>query len=215
MDQFKAPILPFTTQRDLVNHERYGQTWQLALQRIRPISQPLAGQSPREGQMKPELVEDVRVAPLCEQRLLPGTQTRLAAPRELCLARGRAKPVKITHEGLGQALQFVHGPDWRERQKLSQCRQLQAITSCRGERIRKRRGGVFQSLDRLTLFQPEWRFQGAMKSIFLRCHRDVMQTRQIELRHLTARHNIPAQPFRAEVGQWALGRHIVNCETSV
>ncbi len=215
MDQFETPILPFAAKRDLVKHEGCGQIRQVTLQRLLPTIQRPIVQTARKRQVKPKLLENVRVTPLRQQSFLPGAKTRLAPPRKLCLARWRAKPVKIAHADLSNTLQAIECSKGRESQKSAQLRQPQPVTN----RGRKRASHVghscFKTLKRLSFLQAKGRFQSSMKAIFARCHRDVMQTGHIELNNLTARHSIPAEPFCAEVGQRAVGRHIVNCETSV
>jgi len=215
MDQLKAPIRTFPAQSDLVRDKGYGHIRQLGVHGLDPTRHRILGQAARERQVKAELFKDIRIAPLGQQRLLPGAEPRLAATRKLCLIRWRAKPIKIAHTGLCDALQAVQWPKGREGQKPAKRCQLQAITACRSQPLCHSLGSLLQSLKRLALFQPKGWFQSAVKPIFARCFCDILQAGQIELRHLLACHNIPAQPTCAKFGQRAVGRHIVNCETSV
>lgn len=70
--------------------------------------------------------------------------------------------------------------------------------------------GVFQVLDHCSFFEPERRLRRSMKSIFPRCHRDVMQSGQVWLRGFATSGSIPAEPGGTWLRQRTLGANMAN-----
>ena len=215
MQHLEAPVIPLAAQSDLVKDKGLGQIGQMPIQLRDPMGDIILRQSPRQGQVKAELFQDIRVAPVKQQSLLPRAQARATTARKLVLARGGAKPVEIADTSLRNPLQILRIALRDQGQKPSQTRQIQPLALRRGKPFRQRRNGGLQFLGRAPFRQTKWRLQRAMEPVFARCHGDVTQTMQKELIRLAARHHIPSEPRRPEIGQRPFGRYKVNCKTRV
>ncbi len=215
MQHLEAPVIPLAAQSDLVKDKGLGKIGQMPIQLRDPMGDILLGQSPCQGQVKAELFQDIRVAPFKQQSLLPRAQARATTARKLVLASGRAKPVEIANTSLRNPLQILRIALRDQGQKPAQTRQLQPLALRRGKPVGQRCNGGLQFLGRAPFRQTKWGLQCAMEPVFARCHGDVTQTMQKGLIRLAARHHIPSEPRRPEIGQRPLGRYKVNCKTRV
>ncbi|PYG27425.1 hypothetical protein C8N36_11698 [Pelagimonas varians] len=215
MDHLEPAIFPLTAQSDLVKDKGRGQIGQKPAYILGPSWDRSVGQTPRQGQVKPELFHHVRVPPLNKQCVLTCTQSCCAATRHLLLLDWCAETVKITNASLRNLLYGLCSALRRQRQKPTHRRQLQTIADRGGKRCRHLRGGLLQFRNCARLDQAKRRLQRSVKPVFTRCHRDVTQTAQTWLTRLTALHNIPAQPRCSKIGQGPIRRHIVNCKSRV
>ena len=215
MQHLETPVIPLAAQSDLVKDKGLGKIGQMPIQLRDPMGDIILGQSPRQGQVKAELFQDIRVAPVKQQSLLPRAQARATTARKLVLASGGAKPVEIADTSLRNPLQILRIALRDQGQKPSQTRQIQPRADRRGKPVGQRRNGGLQFLGRAPFRQTEWRLQRAMEPVFARCHGDVTQTMQKGLIRLAARHHIPSEPRRPEIGQRPFGRYKVNCKTRV
>jgi len=215
MQHLKPAIWPLTAQGDLIKNKGRGQCGKMVLRFFSPNRDLFVGQLTCEGQVELERFHHVWITPLRQKCVLHRGQARLAAARQFGVTGWCAERIKLANTGARDPLQRPKIATRRQRQKVAQSRQIQALATGSSKRGRQGRCGDFQILKPRALFQPERRFQRSVQPIFLRCHRDVTQTGQIRLGDVTASGNIPAEPCGPRLRQGPLGRNIINCKSSV
>ena len=215
MYELEFPVVSLAAQGDLVHDEWCRQSRQTALQYLGPVRECFCGEPARQSQMEPKFFHHIRVAPLSQKHLLPGAETSHATARKLGIFRRSAKLVEFADAVLSHPLQRPQIAAWDQRQKSAKRHQLQSIALGRRKRCCKFRCGRFKGVERMALLQLKGRFQGAMKSVFARCHRDVAQTGQGGLWSLATPRDIPTQPSCAKVGQRPLRRNIVHRKSRI
>ncbi len=215
MQHLEPSVFTLATQGDLVKNKGRGQVGQIALYLIGPHGDLCLGQTPRQGQVKPKFFHDVGIAPFNQQCILPRAQPGRATARQFrCLDRS-PKYVKFADTSLRNPLHSLYTAQRCQRQKPAQGCQLQRSADRSGKRCRNVRCGFVQILDRPRALQAKRRLQCPMEPILAWCHRDVTQTGHIRLTRLTAMHNVPPEPRRAEIGQRPDRRYIVNRKSRV
>ena len=215
MQQFKAPILPFAHQRDALQRKGDGLRGQMICGLVQPSLTGFGVQPPREGHVKAEIIQHVRVAPRGQVRILTGRQTGRAAAGKLCFGRGRTELIKVADKAGGELRQESGVANRRQRQKPAEHRQLQAT----GLDWRNRSGACgdsrFQIVPGTSLCQPKRRFDRAVKSVFPGCHRDVIKPCQRELIHRRPGADIPAQPSGPEICEPGILRDRIKRKASM
>lgn len=215
MEHLKVPILPLTTQGDLVKNEGRRQGGQHALQSVGPCCDRGLGQLPRKCQVKAEFFHHIGIAPLDEQGILPRCEAGCATARQLCVAGRCAKIVKRADAGRCHPLQGCCVTVGCQGQKAAKCGQRQTIADGRRKRRRHFRDRLFKISDSTAILEPEGRLQRPMKPVFARCHCNVTQIGQIGLTRRLTVYNIPPEPRRPEIGQRPCRRNVINCKSRV
>ena len=209
MDQLEPILLACATARDLVDVRRGGQIGQMLLQGVEPCRDFRLGRAPGQGREEPEVLHRTRIPPGQQQHLVPMAQARHSATRQFGLQGRRAEPVEIPGADPGPPLPRAQVSTRNKRQKPGQRRELHPLAAGRGPLCNQGRGSRHQIFDPAAVVKTKRRFRGAVKAVFARCHRDVMQTGHMRLRQRGAADSIPARPGRAGIGQrsfWAQRR---------
>ncbi len=215
MQQLKPTIFPRGAERDLIDDKGRWQVGQIALHGVTPCEDILLLQPTRQGQVEAKFFHHIGIAPFRQKRLLPRAQTRRMASGQFGVGRGRAEWVEASHAGLRRPLQSGCIPLGCEGKETTQRRQHKASAGRRRKTGREISGGRFQIFNCLTFGQMKGRFERPVKSVFARCHGNVMQTGHIQLVRLAPPRDVPAQPRRAELCQRAVWRQIINCKSRV
>lgn len=176
----------------------------------RPCGDLAYGQPARECQMEAKLLHYVGIAPFHQKPLLSCVQTGVAAAGKFRLGSRSTKAVQHTNASRSHPVQSVQVTVRDQRQKPAKRRQFQSVANGGGESYGKFGYSCLQCFHTMPTGQTERRLQRAMKPVFLRCHRNVMQTGQIGLRRFATPHDIPTEPRRAERRQIPFWRNVIN-----
>lgn len=210
MDQLKEAVRPLADKGDPVDHKRRGQGGQRALQMILRQTQLVIVQRSCQRYVKPELIQDIGIAPAQQVRVLAGRQPRGATAGNLCVDGGRTKHVETLHaicRQRGQLRLIAHRDQCKEAAQTIQSQSIQADAGLRLGELRNCRVKVARAM---FVCQREGRLEGGMQTIFARGLRHGGDARHVRLRHGTTCSHIPAQPSRSGGGKGLHAGHEID-----
>ncbi len=215
MDHFKASIFAFCAKRDLIDDKGARQIRQMPPGNLGPGWKGVLWQPARQRHVKSEFLHHIGISPPRQQGVLPCAQPRFSPLRQVPVGGRGTERIQPAHSGFGDPLQSGGVTARCQSQKTAQHCQIQSVTDSRGKPCRQFGCGRLQFRKRAMPGQTKRRFQSSMKSVFSRCHCNVIQIRQMKLRSLAALRDIPTQPGRAELRQGTVWRNIVNRKSSI
>ena len=134
MDQMEQTVVIFADKRKGIQNER-GRCHAVegGVQCRFGCGQIGSGQAPRQGDMEPEVLHHVRIAPGCQVAVLGRAEAARSAARQFSLGRGGAKGIEVADTCRGQLVQRLFAAQRAQRKKAAEPGQVQTVQPHRRE----------------------------------------------------------------------------------